>query len=176
MLFGLSIQEIVVLASVVIGIVLLTGSLILLFKEKRVIDPANRDQIAIELPLLGKFKANFPAAFALIIGAGLVGYPLWKTLESPDMLFVSGKIQLHQGKTVTTMSGIVISIFPSSQSTLTLADGSYSINVPKSGKGVTYQALLHLPNSKPPLFHLDVVKFTPEGQGNVDHTFDWSGK
>ena len=173
MLFGLSVQEITILVSLLGGVVLLIGGLILLFKERHIVDPASKDVVEIEVPWLGKFKMNFPAAIAILAGGLLVGYPLWRGYDSPPKLPVSGKVQIGQGKTI---SGILVGVLPSSHTTLTQADGHYFLNIPKGEKGMTYQAVVYLPNNNPPLFHVDVVKFNADGQGSFDYTLSGSGK
>jgi hypothetical protein len=171
---GLSVQEVVALMSIVVGCILLFCSLALLWKERKDV-AGNQSPVELEIPAV-KMKAPSTAAFLAIFGAMMVGYPGYKLLETPEMLPVSGKIQMYQNRAPGPFSNIVVSVIPSSYVTNTIADGSYVLNIPKAGKGVAYQALLQVPNTKPPIFHLGVVQFSPEGHGKFDHTFNLGNK
>ena len=67
-----------VLALVVllVAIIATVGGVIALFTQKVVVDSAGH-VTEIEIPLLGKFKSNYPSLAAVVIGAllaGLAGY------------------------------------------------------------------------------------------------------
>jgi hypothetical protein len=166
MLYGLSVGEVTILASLLVGGILSIGGLVFLFREFLIgVYPAE-----IELPkLLGKTKLKVPSGLAAItIGGALLGYPLWKAYDVPPSLSVLGKMQLLKGKTVSGLSGVLVAVLPNSHIVPTAADGSYSVDIPRGAKA--YQGIAYLPDKK--LFHLGVVAFSPEGQGRFDHIFD----
>ncbi len=166
MVGGLSVGDFVVVLAAICGVVCLIGGLILLFKEQRVIDPKSRDRVEIEIPLFGKLRLNFPAAIALLIGGILVGYPMWSALQSGPKLRVSGKIHLKPGEIV---SGIMIGILPSSHLIQVGTDGNYFRNIPRGEDGMMYHAIIYSYNTRPPIFHMGVVKFDADGRGTFDY-------
>jgi len=160
MLYGLSIGEITRLVCVIVGVILAIGGLAFLFRG---VYPAE-----IELPKL-QIKLKVPSGLAaIIIGGALLGYPLWKAHETPPKHPVSGKIQLHQGKQVSTPRGIMVGVLPASHVTYTGRDGSYFLHIPKGEHA--YQTVVYFHDKK--LFDIGVVTFKPDGQGTFDYTFE----
>jgi hypothetical protein len=160
-LLTLTIQEITILVSLVFGLLALIGGILILVFIPKLRNP-------IELAFWGvrlNTHGGMPAVI-ILVGAIFVGFPTWKAYESPAKFPVSGKIQLDRGQTT---SGILIGIIPGSYLTQTGPDGRFSVTIPK-GNDWSYEALVYLPNSKPLLFHLGVVRFDGQGNGVFDHT------
>jgi hypothetical protein len=169
--YGLTVQEIVVLVSMGLGGIIGIAGIVFLFIEYF----CGIHPVEIELPeRMGKGKINVPSGLAaILVGAALLGYPLWKNYDAPPRHPVSGKIQLHRGKAVSPLSGIMVAVLPSSHIAYSRPDGGYSLDIPKGANA--YQALVYFQSRN--LFDLGVVKFDPNGQGNFDYTFaDGSGK
>ena len=125
--------------------------------------------VDVKINFLGHLRARSWVVAPFAIGAFLIGFPLWKGYEKPQTLPVSGKIAFVDGRSA---SGIIVGVLPtSSHATLTIADGTYKLKVPRSAPGDTYQAVVHVPNSNPPESVLGVVKFDADGLGTFDYTF-----
>jgi hypothetical protein len=54
------------------GIILLVGTLILLFKRTIYLDRETKQPVEMELPVFGKIKTQSPVIFIVLIGASLV--------------------------------------------------------------------------------------------------------
>lgn len=160
-MFGLSTQDLTILVSLLFGVLALIGGIVLL-----VVIPELRQPIECTFRGFTVKTAGGMPAVIVLVGAAFVGFPVWHAYKSPPKLPVSGKIQTSDGKTI---SGILIGVIPASYLTLTLSDGSFSLNIPK-GDDSAYQAILYLPNGEPPLFHMEGVKFNAKGDARFDHT------
>ncbi len=156
MLWGLSFAVI----SVATGLALLALTIVLLIWGR------NQPPIALPLWKLGEVKG--PAWFGvLILGVALLWVPMWRSYERPERLPISGRITLPAGR---TRGYVVVSVVPSSHTTLTLADGTYSLRIPKGEEGMQYQGLVYVPNTNPPEYYLGVVRFDADGRGTFDYT------
>ena len=58
------------------GLLMIGGSLLLVWKEKIFIDQESKQPVAIELPLGLRFKSNAPALALFVLGAFLLIYPV----------------------------------------------------------------------------------------------------
>jgi hypothetical protein len=161
LLFGLTIQEITVVVSLMFGFLLLFAGIILFISFPTLRQPIELDFWGFKIKTAG----GIPAVI-ILLSALFVGYPLYQAYQSPAKIPISGKIHLDKG---STTSGIVIGILPASYITLTQSDGSYSLSIPK-GNEWSYQAIVYFPSNRPPLFHMDAVRFNTEGRGAFDHT------
>lgn len=155
-------------AALALGAILLIGALWLLLRQQVFVDHTG-NVVDIKISVLGHIRARSWVVAPFAIGAFLVGLPLWKGYEKPQTLPVSGRISFADGRSA---SGIIVGVLPtSSHATLTIADGSYRLNIPRGALGETYQAVVHVSNSNPPEFVLGVVKFDADSRGAFDYTF-----
>jgi hypothetical protein len=163
-LYGFTVQEIIMLSGMGIGLILVIGGLVFLVIEYFIgIHPAE-----IELPeWLGKIKIKVPSGLAaILVGGVLVGYSVLRAHDAPPKHAVSGKIQVHKGKQVSTPRGIMVGILPASHVTQTGSDGSYFLDIPKGEH--QYQTVVSYQGK----FDMGVVTFKENGQGTFDYTFD----
>ncbi len=141
-----------------------TGIVLLLIGIALVIWGRRLPSITIPIPRLGEIKG--PVGFGvLILGSALVLIPVWRA-DRPERLLISGRITFPAGR---TLSSVVVSIVPSSHTTLTLADGTYSLRIPKGEDGMQYPAFVYAPNTSPPDYYIGVVRFDADGRGSFDY-------
>jgi hypothetical protein len=114
------------LGSMIIGLILGLGSLYILLKQKPVVD-ASGNVTEVDIPWFGKVKTNYPSVGALLIGAALVWFPLykWPAPTAIGRIPVSGKVTLAGN---TSYNGIMVGIVPGNLAPIR-DDGSYSIEV-----------------------------------------------
>jgi len=160
-----------------VGVILVICGLRLVFKEQTIVDPSG-NVIDIKVSTTGgHLRSRSSALVVLIVGSIFIAAPpLARKYLSPPMFRISGRIQLHEGTTVSGLQGATIGILPTHvYTTGSIPDGSYFIDVPKGSDGESYQAVVQV-NSNPPMFYLGVVDFDSSGRGRFDHTFDRSKK
>jgi len=105
------------------GFLVVSGGLYLIAKQKNVTDAAG-STIEVDIPLFGRIKTNYPSAVALVLGAGLIWYPLSTWPKATETLPVRGKITFKGGppaETATVIAGTVA---------VPGADGTYTVQVP----------------------------------------------
>ncbi len=68
------------------GLMLLVGSMFLIFKGKILIDKETKEVVSVELPWLGKLQTHTPALVLFLMGAGLVIYPLHLISSQPQVV------------------------------------------------------------------------------------------
>jgi len=154
LLWGLSIAAV----SAGTGVVLLAFGVALLIWGRRL------PMITIPVPKLGEVQG--PTGYGvLVLAVALILVPIWRA-DRPERLSISGRITFPAGR---TLSSVVVSIVPSSHTTLTLADGTYSVRIPKGEDGMQYQAFVYAPNTNPPDYYIGVVRFDGDGRGNFDY-------
>lgn len=152
-----------------LGFILVVVGLLLLLKQQVMVDHTTGNVIDIKLNAFGHLQTRWVGVVPLLIGALFIGVPAWKNYETQPTLPVSGRLGFADGRSA---SELFLGVIPTStHATLTLADGTYKLRVPRGGKGETYQAVALVPNSSPPESVVGVVKFDADGQGTFDYTF-----
>lgn len=115
------------LTSMIIGLIIGLGSLYILLKQKPVLDE-HGNVTEIDIPIFGKLKSNYPSLAALLIGAFLVFYPLYRfpapAPATVRRIPVSGKVTL-QG---IPANGVMVGIVPGNLTPLR-SDGSFNVDV-----------------------------------------------
>jgi hypothetical protein len=159
----------------ILGGVVVLFSLYLFFRERVVVDQRGA-MLDVKLSLTeGRFMARSSAFGVLFFGVILILVPpAWKHYFSPEMLSVTGKIILHEGKTVQGLQNVLVAIIPmKTYATQTLKDGTYAIAIPRGKDEHNYQALAYLSNPNPAfaLSELGRVNLEANGQGRFDHAF-----
>ena len=156
-----------------LGLVMVSVGLYLLLKQQVIVDDKG-DVVDFQFSAAGvRFRTRYPALVVLALGVFLVAAPpLWRAYFAPSKLHVAGKIQLHEGQQVSVVEGAFVGIVPTkTYAAYSLPDGTYALDVPKGADGESYQAVVHVSNTNPPLFVLGVVQFDANGLGRFDHTF-----
>lgn len=115
-------SELLLLLSAVSGILLLVGTMVLLWFRRIYIDAQTGQPTEIEIPLIGKFKTQAPTFALIIVAAVLVIYPISRSRQ--DLIKIEGTVD-PGNKPVT----VVVVTLPNSLTTLQSA-GSFEMPVP----------------------------------------------
>jgi hypothetical protein len=73
------------------GLVMIIGSLFLIFKEKVYLDAVTKEVMFVELPKLGKLRTNAPILAVIALGLVAVIYPVY--LDRTTYITVRGKVE-----------------------------------------------------------------------------------
>ena len=111
------------LLSTIAGILLLVGTMLLLWFRRIYIDAQTGQPTEIEIPLIGKFRTHAPTFALIIVGAILVIYPIYYAPKQ-DFITVEGAVNAGR-KSVTVL---VVSL-PNNQATLDDV-GPFHMSVP----------------------------------------------
>jgi len=84
-------MNILLLLSAIAGILLLVGTMLLLWFRRIYIDAQTGEPTVIEIPLIGKFRTHAPAFALIIVGAILVIYPIYNAPKQ-DSITVEGAV------------------------------------------------------------------------------------
>jgi hypothetical protein len=171
-------EEVRRVAIALIGLAVGVGSLMIIvglyltLKQQVVVDTQGN---IIDFKISTKsahLRTRSAALAVIVIGAALLALPVWKIRIAVPRLNITGKILLHDGKTISGIQNAVIGILPTKDyATFSLSDGTFSLDIPAGAEGESYQALVHVSNTTPPLFVIGVVQFTSDGKGRFEHTF-----
>jgi len=94
-------MHILLLLSAIAGILLLVGTMLLLWFRRIYIDAQTGQPTEIEIPLIGKFRTHAPAFALIIVGAILVIYPIYNAPKQ-DLIKIEGTVD-PGGKSVTVL-------------------------------------------------------------------------
>ena len=115
----------------VAGLILLSGTMILLFFRRIYLDAETKQPITFTLPILGEISTQAPVVILIAIGAFMVVYPLSKM--SADMATLEADIDTG-GKSVNVLV-IAVPAYEHSQD----AAGPLSLKIPLLGADATYR-------------------------------------
>lgn len=115
-------SELLLLLSALAGILLLVGTMLLLWFRRIYIDAQTGQPTEIEIPLIGKFKTQAPTFALIIVAAVLVIYPISRAKQ--DLIKIEGTVD-PGGKSVT----VLVVALPNNLTTLDSA-GLFEMPVP----------------------------------------------
>jgi len=108
---------------------------IALLKQRLYIDERTREPTAVELPLFGKLKTNYPALVFVFIGAGLAVYAIHESPQKEPWT-LTGSLTNPPGKHVKWTDG-TITLIPQTVSSTIYENGQFEIHVPiEKGKSI----------------------------------------
>lgn len=98
------------------GIIIILGSILLLYKGKVALDVAEKKVLVVEIPRLGSVKAASAALGLFIVGAILLIVPLWLAdnwrKERTGLMNEIAKLKAESHKTVTIQGPVKSDRFP----------------------------------------------------------------
>lgn len=110
-----------------ISLILIVLGFVALLTEKIYLDPATRKPIAVELPLVGKLKSNYPAHVFVFLGFALAFYTFSKSYERPKKEWiVRGSFKSPSNQRIDWSRG-TITLIPSDLSMSISEKGSFEI-------------------------------------------------
>lgn len=170
MLYGLNVLEWLLLIGAVVGgfSVLVGLVLAILFWWRPVVASAAGGGLKVKVLGIEISLGTFAAA-PLVLGLVFLGCLVYAGYYfAPAAIPIKGTVKLTSTRTIP---GITVAVLPSNHLTQTQPDGTFKMIIPKqSAKGVAYQAVIYMPNTNPPVFHLGVVRLDADGEGSFDHT------
>jgi hypothetical protein len=119
---ALTSQNVLLLLAELVGAALLLGVIWLLRDGRIYLDRSTEKPIEFEFPLLGKLKTQNPVIAVILVGAGLVAYPI--SVSRGDQATIEGYIETD-GKPVT----ITVIPLPKFQATVQ-GSGPFKLPVP----------------------------------------------
>ena len=129
MLAGLSTKDALALGSLALGDFLLVCGLVALLRRPVYVDHETRHVIEVKSRFFKEVRAKYAAVIAVLVGAGLVVFPIWTHPRTPPTVLISGTV-LIQGGYATP--GLVVGILPGSHTTFTRTDGRYVLSISKA--------------------------------------------
>ncbi|GFO81577.1 hypothetical protein [Methyloceanibacter sp.] len=82
---------ILIVGVLIIALVAVLGGVLALLKQKVVVDESGH-VTEIEIPLIGRFRSNYPSIVAVAIGAVLAYSPLYVNGIKPDLVPITAKV------------------------------------------------------------------------------------
>jgi len=113
------------------GIVLLIGTMILLFFRRIYLDAETKQSIKVTLPIFGEISTQAPVIILVLIGALMVVYPAIQKRQ--DMVSVEGEINTG-GKSVTVLV-VAVPDYVFSQD----ASGKFNMRIPLLATNANYR-------------------------------------
>lgn len=113
------------------GILLLMGTMVLLFFRRIYLDAETKRPIKFTLPIIGQISTQTPVIVLVLVGAAMVVYPLSKM--GADKVTVEGEIDTG-GKSVTVLV-VAEPDYTFSQD----ASGPFHVNIPLLATDATYR-------------------------------------
>ncbi len=139
---------VIAVIALIIAAIIAGGGVIALFTQRVIVDKDSNKFVEITLPLVGKFKTNYPSVGAIAVGALLAfGVLEWFGVEIEKMPFTANVTVRNPDSQVKKTADVFVSVVPQryrrSQSGVITGDSvDIKINV---DRGEEYDVIVYVP-------------------------------
>jgi hypothetical protein len=127
------------IVSQIAGMLLLAGTMVLLFFRRVYLDAETKQPIEFALPVLGKVKTQSPVLVLAFLGAILVLVPVWKMAEMVSQKVPLKKVSLTGEVATGGKSVQAVVVADPDYTHIQDSDGPFSMNVPLLATDATYR-------------------------------------
>jgi hypothetical protein len=120
------------------GVIMITGGIWLIYKEKIYIDRESKQPIEIQSPL-GSFKSNYPALTLFVIGFFPLTYPIYAVNNLSEFI----KVDTVRIKGLVEANAYPVLVYAARAQDSLTSNGEFGMPVPFLGRGLDdYRVLL----------------------------------